>query len=95
LPTALAYKIRQIITVSEASQNLFNGKLLRQVAHVKLRDARKALFRVHGWTHKSAPASQPPTLAFGSFYITTWIVTPAKIKAAIWNSFTASVTTVW
>jgi len=32
-------------------------------------------------------------IAVGSFYgITTWKVTLAKIKAAIWNSFTKSLT---
>jgi len=32
-------------------------------------------------------------IAVGSFHgITTWTVTPAKIKAAVWNSFTKSLT---
>jgi len=34
-------------------------------------------------------------IAVGSFYgITAWTVTPAKIKAAIWNSFTKSLTII-
>jgi len=41
-----------------------------------------------------ATLSRSITAVGSSYGITTWTVTPAKIKAAIWNSFSESVAIV-